>query len=168
MPMPRASQSNAPKAQKSDGGAALVEAINSLRVSNGEEPLQPSDKFFKVLERVVCMGQDEIDSTTETLRDLFEMDSDHDGSYNGSEDSDDSMGDFNLSPRRDPSVPEYTLPKFSDAQTIRYMESARGAAKGALDWTRLDNSSVVNIHFGANFSIDECASYSFCNLGANC
>ncbi|KAJ7778708.1 hypothetical protein DFH07DRAFT_538273 [Mycena maculata] len=103
-----------------DASFKLVQAINALRVSAGQEELERTNKFFEILEVAVCrLEEDEFEAATDALREVFTFDyhskrDSQDGSDYGRSDSDDEdFGDMDLFSPLKKSNPEYREPTFS-------------------------------------------------------
>jgi hypothetical protein len=139
--------------------------------------LERTNKFFEILEVAVCrLDEDDFEAVTEALRDALPLDyhsqndSEDEGSNYGRGDSEDEdFGDLDLFSPLKKSTPEYTEPRFSARQTANYPRNSYSLVNDVrqetfFDWDLLDSSSVVNVQFGANFSIEECAAYRFQRL----
>ncbi|KAJ6620379.1 hypothetical protein B0H10DRAFT_2022652 [Mycena sp. CBHHK59/15] len=146
----------AKKAKKSAGAAVanpqLIDTVNSLRASNGLQALEKSDKFFEVLENVICSDDDIIECATDALREMLPYGLSSGESSDGSG-SDDSLLNYRVTRSR-PTAPKYVEPKFSDAQTVRYTTNDRRVA-APFDWKPLENPTILNVQFGANFDITD-------------
>lgn len=150
-----------------DGMSSLVEGINALRVSAGQLPLSITNKFFETLKATVChLDEDDIECATDALREHLPDDYSSDrNSGNGSNygcgsDEDDDFGDLDLFSPLKKSTPEYREPAFSARQTAQYPRNSYSIENNVrretfFDWDLLDNISVLNVHFGANFSIED-------------
>ncbi|KAF7353773.1 hypothetical protein MVEN_01062700 [Mycena venus] len=150
-----------------DVTSQLVEAVNSLRVAAGQGTLDKTSKFFEILKVAVSRVEEEdLEAVTEAIRDALPFDynsdqgSEEESDYGGSEDEDEDFGDMDLFSPLKKSTPEYQEPTFSARQTANYPRNSYSLVNNVrretfFDWDLLDNPSVVNVHFGANFSIED-------------
>ncbi|KAJ6606323.1 hypothetical protein DFH09DRAFT_1299589 [Mycena vulgaris] len=123
--------------------------------------------FFEILRAAVChLGEDDLESATEALRDQLPVDynSDHESAHaskDGCGDSeDDDFGDLDLFSPLKKSTPEYREPTFSVRQTAHYARNSYSLENNVrretfFDWDLLDNASVFNVQSGVNFSIED-------------
>ncbi|KAJ7684448.1 hypothetical protein DFH06DRAFT_7361 [Mycena polygramma] len=155
-----------------DYSLRVVEAINALRVSAEQEPLERTNKFFQFLDVTLRrLEEDDLEAAAQALRDAlpFDYNSDED-SHNSDEDShdgtrygdseDEDFGDMDLFSPLKKSTPEYREPAFAPRQTANYQRNSYSLVgklrqETFFDWDLLDNTAVVNVQFGANFSIED-------------
>ncbi|KAJ7491111.1 hypothetical protein FB451DRAFT_1222078 [Mycena latifolia] len=146
-----------------------LRVYESGAVDAGQEPLGGKNKFFEILQAAVChLDEEELESATEALRDQLptdyrsenDSDPDNDSSYGCGDSDDEDFGDLDLFSPLKKSTPEYREPTFSTRQTAHYARNSYSHENNVrretfFDWDLLDNPSVFNVHFGANFSIED-------------
>ncbi|KAK7024017.1 hypothetical protein R3P38DRAFT_2955892 [Favolaschia claudopus] len=158
----------------------LVEAINSLRVSAGQEVLDKSDEFFHVMNKVICLEEGDLEDMIEAIRDALPEDchtvhnSEEEMDYDDeSEDEDEDFGIMDLFSPLKKTTPVYQEPTFSPRQTVRFARNSYSLTDNNrreifADWDLLENPSTINVQFGPDFHIKDSHIAQFCAHPAIC